>query len=249
VTVHVVALPGSVMPAAQRYQPIAAALDGDVRLHLKDLEVYSGEEPPPGYSIEMEVEALRKFADSLGLKRFNLLAYSGGGFVSLAFAGAHPDRLLSLALFEPAGVPGTLTPQESELREQLRAELEGKSGPDFMRAFMALQIKEGVELPPPPGGPPPPFMRNRPTGINAMMAAFGSHAFERDSLRRCRCPVFYAYGDLTAVHQEVWVGILSQLLPDIHVRRFDGIHHFVPPDQIYTPAHLQVLRELWAGAK
>ncbi|GAC1643748.1 MAG: hypothetical protein NVS9B11_13540 [Candidatus Dormibacteraceae bacterium] len=54
----------------------------------------------------MEVEAIKRFADSLGLARFHLLGYSGGGFMSLAFAGAHPRRLLSLALFEPASVPG-----------------------------------------------------------------------------------------------------------------------------------------------
>ena len=246
-SIPVVALPGGVLPAAERYQPLAAALDGQVQLHTKDLEVYSGEEPPPDYSIGMEVEGLARFADSLGLDRFHLLGYSGGGFVSLAFAGTHPERLLSLAMFEPAGIPGRLTPEEAELREQLRAGLEGKSGPEFMRAFTTLQVKEGVELPR-LAGLPPPSLRNRPGGLNAMMAAFESYGFERDSLRQCRCPVFFGYGDLTAVHQQVWVGVLSRLLPDLHIRRFDGIHHFVPPERLYNPAHVQALRDLWLRA-
>lgn len=244
-TAHVLALPGGVMPAAIRYQPLAGALAGEVQLHLKDLEVYSAEEPPPGYSIAMEIQGLARFADSLGLERFHLLGYSGGGFVSLAFAGAYAERLKSLALFEPAGIPGPPTAEEADLREALRRELDGKSGPDFMRTFTALQVKPGVQLPP-MQGPPPPGLSNRPRGIGAMMAAFEAHPFDRDSLRECRFPVFLAYGDQTAVHQEVWVGVLSRSLPDIHIRRFDGIHHFVPPAEIYHAEHVHELRELWA---
>lgn len=245
-TTHVLALPGGVMPAAVRYETLAAALDSDVRLHMKDLEVYSGEEPPAGYSIAMEVDALARFADALALERFHLLGYSGGGFISLAFAGAHPERLKSLSVFEPAGVPGPLSAEEADLRDQLAQALEGKSGPEFMRVFTTLQVKEGVELPP-MDGPPPEALRNRPRGLNTMMNAFAEHPFDRGSLRRCRFPVFFAYGDLTAVHQEVWAGVLSRLLPDIHIRRFDGIHHFVPPAQIYREDHIEALRELWAG--
>src|SRR5579859_1133086 len=138
-TVQVIALPGGVMPAAQRYATLATASGAEVEFHPKDLEVYSGPKPPPGYSIEKEVEALARFADSLGLARFHLLGYSGGGFVAIAFAGAHPDRLMSLALFEPTGIPGAPSPEETSLRERLRAELAGKSGVDYMRAFTRLQ--------------------------------------------------------------------------------------------------------------
>ena len=113
-----------------------------------------------------------------------------------------------------------------------------------MRAFMTLQVKEGVELGP-MSGPPPPTLQNRPRGIYTMMTAFEAHRFDRGSLRRCQFPVFFAYGDLTAIHQEVWAAVLSRLLPDIHIRRFDGIHHFVPPSQIYHAEHVKALRELW----
>lgn len=40
--------------------------------------------------------------------------------------------------------------------------------------------------------------------------------------------------------------VLARLMPDIHVRRFEDVHHFVRPDRLYTPQHLQELRELWA---
>ena len=48
-TVPVIALPGGVMPAGMRYESLASALSGEANFHLKDLEVYAGEEPPAGY--------------------------------------------------------------------------------------------------------------------------------------------------------------------------------------------------------
>ncbi|MDQ6898470.1 MAG: alpha/beta hydrolase [Candidatus Dormibacteraeota bacterium] len=242
----VIALPGGVNPAALRYAPLLSALGGEVDLHLKDLEVYAGEEPPADYSIETEVEAMARFADSLGLERFHLLGYSGGGFVSLAFAGTHPERLLSLALFEPASVPGRLSPEEADLYRRLGDELAGLSGPDFMRTFMQLQLRPEVKLAP-PAGAPPPWMRSRPAGLAAMMAAFGRYPFDREQLRRCDFPVLLAYGDLTGEHEAIRAGVLARLLPDLHVRRFAGVHHFVPPEAIYTEHHLRLLRDLWTA--
>lgn len=247
-TIHVIALPGGVNPAELRYRPVQDALGDDVQLHWKDLEVYAGDSPPADYSIQMEVDALARFADSLGFERFNLLGYSGGGFVSLAFAGAHPDRLRTLALFEPAAIPGTLSHDEAVLAAQLEDALRGLTGDDFMRAFMLRQLRPGVSMQPPPG-PPPPWMAKRPAGLKAMMHAFPAHRFDRDSLRACTAPTFLGHGSLTGEQEEVRAGVLARLMPDIHVRRFDGIHHFVPADRLYTPEHLEELRELWKKAE
>ena len=246
-TVQVIALPGGVMPAQIRYASLQATLGDEVEFHWKDLEVYASDEPPSDYSIEKELAALVAFADSLKLRRFHLLGYSGGGFVSLAFAGMHPDRLLSLAVFEPARVPGKFGPDEAAEDQALRQGLAGKQGPDFMRAFTTLQLRKGVEAPPPPG-PPPPWMGKRPAGLGAMLGAFGRYSFDRERLRNCNFPILYAYGDQTAQMVEFQAAVLAGLVHDIHIKRFAGIHHFVPPEQIYMPEHVQALRELWARA-
>ncbi len=243
-TVPVIALPGGVNPAALRYEPLRQALDHQVELRWKDLEVYSGDEPPAGYSIGQEVDALAAFADSLGLERFHLLGYSGGGFVSLAFAGAHPERLLSLALFEPAGVPGPLSDEEAAYMARLDEALTGLGGPEFMRTFITLQVRPGVQVEP-PAGPPPPWMSKRPAGLAAMMRAFQEHPFDRDSLRAVRAPVFLGHGALTGAYEEVKVALLARLLADVRIRRYPGIHHFVPADQLYFPEHVRALEALW----
>jgi len=246
-SVTVVALPGGVMPAALRYAALTSTVSEQADIHVKDLEVYAGDEPPPGYGIELEVQALARFADSLGLQRFHLLGYSGGGFVSLAFAGTHPERLLSLALFEPASIPGELTPDEERLHARLRAELTGLEGGQFMQAFTRLQVRPGVELPP-PQGEPPAWMGSRPAGLAAMMAAFTAYKFDRERLRQCDFPTFLAYGELTGQQEEIRAGVLGRLLPDVHIRRYAHMHHFVPPEQIYTAEHVGELRRLWLGA-
>jgi pimeloyl-ACP methyl ester carboxylesterase len=243
-TVPVIALPGGVMPAALRYATLASTLAGEIELHTKDLEVYSGEEPPRGYGLEHEVRAVARLADSLGLDRFHLLGYSGGGFVSLAFVGTYPDRVASLALFEPAGVPGPLSPQERELADRLQERLAGLDGSAFMDVFTRTQVRDGVDLPA-PAGPPSPWMRTRPAGLRALMAAFRAYRFDRTRLRECRFPVYLGYGDLTGEYEEVKAAVLAQLLPDLHIRRFTGLHHFLPPEQIYTPEHVHALRQLW----
>lgn len=243
---QVICLPGSVAPAEQRYRPLVDAVKDRADLHLKDLEVYREDAPPSDYSIEMEVEGIDRFAASLGLDRFHLVAYSGGGFCSLAYAGTHPERLLSLGMFEPARVPGELSETERALRKEFDAALEGLQGAEFMSAFVRAQVKPGARLAPPSAASPPDAtMRKRPAGIAAMIRAFDAYQFDRDLLRRCRFPVYYGYGDLSHDEQALKAGILAQLFGDIHVQRFEGVHHFVPPDEIYTPRHVDALLELW----
>jgi pimeloyl-ACP methyl ester carboxylesterase len=242
---HVICLPGGVAPATQRYAPLVAAVDGRAELHLKDLEVYREEAPPLDYSVDEELKALDRFADSLDLGRFHLLGYSGGGFLSLAYAGTRPDRLQSLALFEPAMIPGHKSPEEQIATDSLKAQLEGLEGPGFMAAFVRAQLKPGVQSPPPPSQPVP-GMQKRPAGIAAMMRSFEAYSFDRETLRATEFPVYLGYGDLTHEKEAVQAAILGRLFGDIHIQRFAGVHHFVTPERIYTPAHARALEEIWA---
>jgi pimeloyl-ACP methyl ester carboxylesterase len=245
---QVICLPGGVAPAAQRYAPLADALGSQAQLHLKDLEVYRGETPPPDYSVELELAAVDEFAKSEGLERFHLIGYSGGGFISLAYAGTRPARVESLALFEPAMVPGDMTAEERALTDAFRAKLEGLEGPELMSAFVREQLRPGVELPPSPPMPLPPAMLKRPAGIAAMMGTFFTYPFDRDRFRHCRFPVYLGYGDLTSEMEVVKAGILAGLFGDIRVQRYAGIHHFVPPERIYTQEHARALDALWQHA-
>jgi pimeloyl-ACP methyl ester carboxylesterase len=246
---QVICVPGSVAPAAQRYGPLIERVGGEADLHLKELEVYREAAPPAGYSIDEELTAIDRLADANGLDRFHLVGYSGGGFISLAYSGTRPQRLLSLSLFEPAQIPGKLTAEEEEFFAVLARKLEGLHGDAFMSTFIREQIKPGAVLPPPPAGPVPADMQKRPGGIAALIKAFREFPFDRDVLRSATFPVLYAYGDLSHQEQALKAGILAQLFSDIHVHRYAGVHHFVPPDQIYTADHAALLLDFWLIAE
>jgi pimeloyl-ACP methyl ester carboxylesterase len=245
--VQVVAVPGSVAPAAQRYQPLIDHTGEVAEFHLKDLEVYREATPAPDYSIDEEVEAINRFADLNDLERFHLVAYSGGGFISLAYAATHPGRVISLGLFEPARIPSPLTIEEREFFEDLERKLDGLTGAEFMARFVREQVKPGVQASPPPVAASPE-MQKRPAGIAALIRAFDEYSFDRELFRRAPFPVYYGYGDLSHPEQAVKAGVLSRLFGDIRVQRFAGVHHFVPADQIYIPAHVAALTEMWQRA-
>ncbi len=118
-----------------------------------------------------------------------------------------------------------------------------------MATFVREQVKPGVTVPPPPPGPVSPEMRKRPAGIASLIKAFHGYPFDREVLRAGSFPVFYAYGDLSHPEQALKAGILAQLFGDIQVRRYAGVHHFVPPDMIYTPGHARTLLDLWRNAE
>ncbi|HET7339724.1 MAG TPA: alpha/beta fold hydrolase [Candidatus Dormibacteraeota bacterium] len=246
---QVVCVPGSVAPAAQRYKPLLEKVGEAADLHLKDLEVYREAAPPGDYSIEEEVDAIDRFADSRRLERFHLVGYSGGGFISLAYAGMRPDRVLSLALFEPARIPGALTEPEAQFFSGLEHKLAGLHGDTFMSTFIREQVKPGAVLPPPPQGPVSNEMQKRPAGIAALIKAFDAYRFDREQLRAATFPVLYAYGDLSHEEQAVKAAVLARLFADIHVRRYAGIHHFVPPEMIYTTDHANLLLDHWRRAE
>lgn len=246
---QVICVPGSVAPVAQRYRPLIDAAGDAADLHLKDLEVYREAEPPAAYSIEEELDAIDRFAESLHLDRFHLVAYSGGGFISLAYVGTRPERVLSLGAFEPARIPGPLTEREEAFFSGLEAKLKGLEGDQFMSTFIREQVKPGAKLPPPPAGPPSPEMRKRPPGIAALLRAFDAYGFDRDALRAANFPVYYGYGDQSHDEQAMKAGILAELFADIRVERFTGIHHFVPPEQIYSPRHVAALVQLWRSGE
>jgi len=245
---QVICLPGGVAPAPQRYAPLLAVLGDRADLHMKDLEVYGEPKPPAGYAVEMELAAIDSFADEHGLERFHLLGYSGGGFISLAYAGTRTRHIQSLALFEPARIPGPMTRDESAAFEALGARLAGLEGAAFMSAFVRAQLKPGVEPPPPPTSTSPE-MQKRPAGVATLMHAFTVFQFDRTQLEASPFPVFLGYGDLTHEVESIKAGVLARLFADIQVRRFAGVHHFVPPEQIYTPDHVTSLLDLWRRAE
>jgi len=236
-------LPGILMPAALRYQALIAELDG-VRALPKELEVYSGPAPPENYSIETEILGLSRFADAAGLDRFHLYGHSAGGSVAIAYATAKPDRVLSLAVDEPA-----FDFSQSEKDSMLGMDLEAMAQlrpAERMSAFLRMQLRPGVEPPPRPEGSPPAWMAERPAGLEAFGTAARSYLIPDERFTQVTVPVYYSYGDLS---NEVWEwrrDVLAHRFPDFTAELYVGCHH-LNTSHVAQPARVaSALKDLWA---
>ena len=240
---NVILLPGIIAPAAIRYERLMSRLSGCTVI-AKDLEVYAEETPPPNYSIAMEVAGVERAADDAGFERFHLYGHSGGAAIALAFAAAHPDRLLSLALDEPAYDFTDDMQADMEVFEPFRS----LPAPERLRAFMRLQVSPEVELTP-PAGPLPPWMANRPAGIDAFLQALDQHPRLTEKYSAVRAPVLYTWGSLTHPRWYAMAKRLGTLFPDFTAVCFEGLHHLNTSHQAEPDRVVDLLETLWARSE
>jgi pimeloyl-ACP methyl ester carboxylesterase len=241
----VIFLPGIIMPAAQRYAPLLAELGEAVRAVTKDLEVYSGAAPPAGYGIETEIAGISRAAERAGFARFHLYGHSGGGACALAYVARHGDRVLTLALDEPASdfSPVDRAALRGELLEVGRlAESERLAG------FLRMQLAPGVEPPAPPPGDPPPWMSLRPRGIEAFTAALDAHLLEWSALQEFGGPVYFSHGSRSNPR---WLAMRERLrgtFARFTAEEYEGLHHLATSHQREPARVADALRHLWANA-
>ena len=134
-------LPGIVLPAEPAYAALLQVLGERVDAVAKELEVYAAEQPPPGYHLTPKSKVFCGWR-TCAFARFHLVGYSAGGAAALAFTSVHSDRLLSLALLEPAWAGADRTPQEERVTQSLCA-LEPLPPDQFMAGFQRLQLAPG----------------------------------------------------------------------------------------------------------
>ena len=238
-------LPGILMPARLRYAPLRQALAPAEDLFTKELEIYVGPEPPPGYTIATETGGLGRFADDRGLDRFHLYGHSAGGAIALAYAAEHPDRVLSLALDEPG------TDFNADDREQVAEiyddELAGLPASELMARFARTLVREEVVLPAPPDTPPDAEMAKRPAGVVAFLEAMQKTRIDLSALAEAGTPVYYSYGSLSHPRWEQMAERLQRLLPNTTVERYEGLHHLNTSHAAEPERVADALRRLWGG--
>ena len=218
----VIFLPGIIAPAARRYEPLLRYLV-DVNPLVKDLEVYRDDAPPAGYSIATEIDGVLRVADEAGVERFHLYGHSAGGAIALAFALTHGDRVLTLAVDEPASdfTDGGNTEYGWSEFDRVLGMPPSESTPEFLK----LQVAPGVALPPAPSGTPPAWMAKRPAGMRAFIEALRAHHVTEEDYRAFEKPVYFTWGSLT---HERWTSMerrLSTLFPNFSSEMFEGLHH------------------------
>jgi pimeloyl-ACP methyl ester carboxylesterase len=237
------------MPAELAYGDLLAALGDDVQAVAKDLEIYADAAPPAGYTLQHETDGILRTADTADFDRFHLVGYSAGGAASLAFAARHPERLLSLALIEPAWMGNDELSAEERATWRESDRIAALPPEQMLPAFVANQLATGVEPPPPPPGPQPPWMASRPAGLGTLMEAFRTGSLDLDRLRAFDKPVLFALGGKS---NPDYYGRMAErattIFPDTTLEVFPERHHFDPPHRIEPERTATVLRALWERA-
>jgi pimeloyl-ACP methyl ester carboxylesterase len=85
------------------------------------------------YRVQAQARRLCEFLDELGIDRCHLAGNSMGGFIALQFALDFPERLVSLALLDNAGVAGANTSELQRAIERRENPLELKTMADVER--------------------------------------------------------------------------------------------------------------------
>ncbi len=244
--IAVMFLPGIVMPAALRYAPLIKELGDSTRALTKELEVYATATPPAGYAIEWEVEGISRAADAAGFEQFHLYGHSAGGACALAYVATHPERVLSLALDEPAS---DFSPEDRSALQKDLDEIAGRPADEMLSAFLRLQLAPGVEPPFRPAGPPPEWMASRPAGIDAFTGALSRYQHSAERLRAFGRPVYYSYGSLSHSRWMAMRDRLAGIFPVFTPDRYEGIHHLETSHQREPARVASALRRLWSRAE
>jgi pimeloyl-ACP methyl ester carboxylesterase len=213
-----------------------------VRGVTKDLEVYATGTPRENHSIDDELEGISRAADAAGFEEFHLYGHSGGGACALAYVATFPERVLSLAIDEPATDFSPV--HQAQLRDTLQ-DLGHLPPAERLRVFLQWQLAPGVELPPPPPGPPPEWMANRPAGINAFVDAILRYQLDPERLRAFERPVYYSYGSLSSPEWAAMRDRLDALFPDFTSELYDGASHLNTSHQKEPVRVASALRQLW----
>ncbi len=98
------------------------------------------------YDMATQASRVRDFLDTLGIEKCHIGGNSMGGFVALRFALDYPERLISMTLFNNAGVVGD---KESELQKEAQ---NGKNpleihSPDDVKRMLAFVAHKPMKVP------------------------------------------------------------------------------------------------------
>lgn len=240
---NAVLLPGGVLPAEYAYPDLVAALGSDVDARYKELELYADEEPPPGWDLDAEVAGVSLLAGEAGFDRFHLVGYSAGGACALAFCAAHPERLLSLTLSEPAWGGNEGWTEEERQHWRRADEMMALPPEQMMAAFMGGGHSADDE-------PMPPWFARRPAGLKALHSAFKSYRLDLGRLGAFDRPVLYVTGGKSnPIENEPIVRRLEKVFPNFRREVYAERHHFDPPHRAEPDRFAASLKSLWDRAE
>jgi abhydrolase domain-containing protein 6 len=115
----------------KEYHVIAPDIPG----HGESMQLMSAK-----YDIASQTERLHKFAKALNIKQFHIVGNSMGGRIAGAYAVRYPDEIISLGLFDAAGVKSLQKSEVAKLFEKGENPLLLKDAGDLNRIMSLIFV-------------------------------------------------------------------------------------------------------------
>ena len=188
----------------------------------------SGKPGDPSYTREVAVESLLLTLDHLGIQQVHFAGWSAGGKGLLDFAIAHPDRLMSATLVEPAA--------DWVLEAVGESDREHQESIDFLYSLAGRDVTEddlarvlylaGFVSDPSQARSDPYWERAWPHRMTLSWLSeklMGSDHSIAD-LAMVKCPVLLTKGTETGTVEKRIVDLLALNLPNARVVELEGSH-------------------------
>ncbi|MFE0257865.1 alpha/beta fold hydrolase [Streptomyces sp. NPDC059010] len=196
----------------------------------------AGERGDAGYTAAIERESLLMTLDALGTETADFAGWSGGGRALIEFALAHPERVRTLTLVEPAAYwildsLGEADPEVARLNQFLHALAGQDVSEDDLAEFLQLA---GLTPSKDQARNHPAWPRWVPHRMTLSWSSQQADRPDRDvaELADIRCPVLLVHGSATTDWLKRVVAVLDERLPDTRVLELPGDHacHLENPD-------------------
>ncbi|MEU9716215.1 alpha/beta hydrolase [Streptomyces sp. NPDC047976] len=208
----------------------------------------AGERGDAGYTAAIERESLLMTMNALGVETADFTGWSGGGRALVEFALAHPERVRTLTLVEPAAYwildgLGESDPEVTRLNRFLHALAGQDVSEDDLAEFLELA---GLAPSKDQARDHPAWPRWVP---HRMALSWSSEQADRPGrdvaeLAGIRCPVLLVHGSATTDWLKRVVAVLDERLPDTRVLELPGDHacHLENPDAFLTALEQHLTR-------
>ncbi len=203
------------------------------------------QDPTLDYGIEPQAKRLLALLDALGIDKFHIAGNSMGGAIAARTAALAPARVVSVGLFDSAGIHKHPSQFDEELKAGRNPLIVSKPGDiDTVLAWAMAQ---------PPFMPWPvrPVMERRSMARTAINEKIFSDLKRNDSivqesiLPQITAPVLILWGDHDRLLDVANAGEFAALLPNARTVIMKGIGHMPMLEDPATSAHLY--REFIAG--
>jgi pimeloyl-ACP methyl ester carboxylesterase len=212
--------------ATELFKRAVAAFGEEINPTFKNMDFLPPGQPIAAWTLDGEVCSLLSFTAAADLATFDLafdlVGYSGGAAVSLAFAAAHPARLRSLTLIEPPWIGNDIWSDEERRFVDGFDALLTLPPSELVAAFFEL-FAPGSSLPIPPDEKRVARMAEV---LRMVWLGYRAKPLDRRLLAQISVPVYLPVGGRSTPRMKVLAEVLANAFPRARVEVFAEQHHF-----------------------